>query len=120
MGMLIYLPWQEGCGNGLHQKIKSFRLMEMGMTPSEAYTTLGLPSDNRDYSPAVAILFRFDLLRIQLITNNPLKLDAVTRSGIEIVRRIPSIINTTDPSLLKYLDSKVRQFGHLIHGEVYE
>lgn len=120
-GMLIYLPWQEGCGNGLHQKIKSFRLMDdFGMTTSEAYTSLGLPPDNRDYRPALAILFRFNLLRIQLITNNPAKLDAVTRGGIEIVRRIPSIMQTTDPYLLKYLDSKAQQLGHLINGQDYE
>lgn len=119
--MLIYLPWQEGCGNGLHQKIKFFRLMDdFRMTTSEAYTSLKLPPDNRDYRPAIAILFRFNLLRIQLITNNPAKLDAVTRGGIEITRRIPSIMQTTDPYLLKYLYSKVQQFGHLINGQDYE
>ncbi len=93
---------------------------DFGMTTSEAYTSLGLPPDNRDYRPALAILFRFNLLRIQLITNKPAKLDAVTRGGIKIIRRIPSIMQTTDPYLLKYLDSKVQQFGHLINGQDYE
>lgn len=117
MGMLIYLPWQEGCGNGLHQKIKSFRQMDnWDMTSSEAYESLGLSPDKRDYRPAIALLFRFNLLRIQLITNSPAKIAAVSGAGIEITRRIPSIMQTTDQYLTKYMDSKAQQFGHYING----
>lgn len=115
-GMLIYLPWQEGRGNGLFQKIKTFPLMSAGMNTSEAFSALCLPSDDRDYTPAVAILHRFGLTRIQLITNNPDKIDAVQTSGIEIVRRIPSIMETDDPYLLNYLKSKALQHGNLMYG----
>lgn len=115
-GLLIYLPWQEGRGNGLFQKIKSFPLMNDGLTTAEAFSKLDLPRDNRDYNPAVAILHRFGMNRIQLITNSPDKINAVKMGGIEIVNRIPSIMDTNDPYIIKYLDSKVRQFGHLISG----
>lgn len=116
-GLLIYMPGHEGCGNGLHNKVKSFRLMDnLGMTSSEAYASLGLPPDDRDYRPAIAILLRFNLSRIQLITNSPAKIDAVKSGGIEIIKRIPTVIPTADPHIIKYLDSKVEQFGHLING----
>jgi len=115
-GMLIYLPWQEGRGNGLFEKVRSFRLMNAGMTTSDAFAGLGLPRDNRDYAPALAILFRFGLTRIQLITNNPAKINAVRMAGIEIIKRIPSIMQTRDSHLLRYLNSKALQFGHLIDG----
>jgi len=113
-GILIYLPWQEGRGNGLFQKIKSFKLMESGMTTAEAFNALRIPQDSRDYTAPLAVLSRFGIVRIQLITNNPNKINAVTAAGFEIVKRIPIVMQTNDPQLLAYLNSKKLQFGHLI------
>lgn len=113
-GFLVYLPWQEGRSNGLVQKIKTFPHMDIGMTTCNAFNALGLPVDNRDYTPAVAVLFRFGLTRIQLITNNPNKISAMQANGIEVAKRIPSVMKTEDPYILEYLDSKAHQLGHLI------
>lgn len=112
-GIIIYLPEHEGRGHGLLQKVKSFHLMDEGLTTAEAFDILGLQQDTRDYTPAFAILFWLGITRIRLITNNPSKVDAARLAGLEIMERIPSIIQTSDPHLLDYLKSKVLQFGHL-------
>jgi GTP cyclohydrolase II len=59
-------------------------------------------------------LRRLGVQRLRLITNNPAKLDAARQYGFEVVGRIPSIVETTDPKLLEYLESKKTQLGHLI------
>ena len=113
-GVLIYVPEHEGRGNGLLQKVKSFQLMDNGLTSAEAFAALGIPQDTRDYTPAIATLYRLGVTRIQLITNNPAKIKAAQSSGLEVVDRIPSVMQTTDPEVLSYLKSKRKQLGHLI------
>jgi 3,4-dihydroxy 2-butanone 4-phosphate synthase/GTP cyclohydrolase II len=113
-GVVVYLPQHEGRGNGLFQKVKSFRLMNEGQSSVQAFDNLGIPTDVRDYGPAMEALRRLGLHRLRLITNNPAKLDAARQYGFEVVGRIPSIVETTDPKLLEYLESKKTQLGHLI------
>jgi|SRR5215216_2730940 len=113
-GVLVYIPQHEGRGSGLLHKVKSFRLMNDGLSSAQAFAKMGIPLDVRDYAPAMAILQRLGVQRLRLITNNPTKLAAAKRYGLDVVDRVPSIMDTTDPKLLAYLESKKRQLGHLI------
>jgi 3,4-dihydroxy 2-butanone 4-phosphate synthase / GTP cyclohydrolase II len=113
-GVVVYLPQHEGRGNGLLQKVRSFRLMNSGLSSAQAFVTMGIPLEVREYAPAMEALRRLGVQRLRLITNNPAKLDAARQYGFEVVGRIPSIVETTDPKLLEYLESKKTQLGHLI------
>ncbi|MCI0559702.1 MAG: GTP cyclohydrolase II RibA [Nitrososphaera sp.] len=113
-GVLIYMPAHEARGQGLVAKLRSFLLMDSGMTSVEAFEAMGISHDNRDYTAAMEILLERGITRIEMITNNPDKIDAARSAGIEVVRRIPSVIDTTDPEIVRYLESKVTQCRHLI------
>ncbi len=113
-GLLIYLPFQEGRGHGIFEKIRSFRHVETGMTSMDAFATLGLNPDIRNYELSLALLSHFGVRRLRLITNNPAKLAAVKEGGFDIVGRIPSIMPVANSRIRRSLRSKASQSGHLI------
>ena len=110
-GHLLYLR-QEGRGIGLINKIKAYALQDKGMNTLEANLHLGFKGDEREYSSAVAVLSLLNITKVNLITNNPLKLDYLTNAGIDIVKRIPLIIPAL-PQNKDYLDIKRDLMGHL-------
>ena len=87
-GALLYLR-QEGRGIGLVEKLKAYNLQDDGRDTIQSNVELGHPIDARDYEDAVLILQDLNLNKIQLMTNNPLKLDALKSSEIEVVNRLP-------------------------------
>jgi 3,4-dihydroxy 2-butanone 4-phosphate synthase / GTP cyclohydrolase II len=113
-GVLVYLPAHEGRGNGLFDKVRSFRLMNQGLSSAAAFRELGVPIDGRDYTPAMLILRRLGLQKLRLITNNPAKLESANRYGFEVIARVPSVVSTVNSTLLKHMQSKKRELGHLI------
>ncbi len=110
-GHLIYLR-QEGRGIGLINKIKAYHLQDEGLNTLDANLHLGFKGDERDYQAGVNILKLLGVTRLNLITNNPLKLDYLTNAGIEIVKRIPLII-PAEPQNIEYLRVKKDLMGHL-------
>ena len=111
-GALLYLR-QEGRGIGLGNKIRAYALQDKGADTVEANHQLGFPADARDYSVAVTLLRKLGLKRIRLMTNNPQKLDALRRDGIEIVERV-SVERGRNPHNAAYLDTKALKMGHLL------
>lgn len=109
-GILIYLR-QEGRGIGLLNKIKAYSLQDEGYDTVEANLMLGLPVDKRDYSFAVDVLKYFRINTIKLMTNNPAKMDFLTRNGITISERIP-IKSEPTPYDEFYLTTKKVRMGH--------
>ena len=109
-GAVLYLR-QEGRGIGLGNKIRAYALQDGGADTVEANHQLGLPADARDYSLAVELLKHLKLARIRLMTNNPKKLDALKRDGIEVTERV-SIAPGRNPHNADYLDTKARKMGH--------
>jgi len=111
-GLLIYLR-QEGRGIGLFNKIEAYSLQDDGLDTVEANRQLGLSSDARSYQLAVKILKELRVRSVRLLTNNPLKIHALRRSGIEISRRIPihvarNVHNTA------YLETKKQKMAHML------
>ena len=86
--MVIYLR-QEGRGIGLYNKIEAYALQDNGMDTVTANHRLGFPSDCRTFEVAVDVLRMFEVKSVQLLTNNPRKLQWLGDNGIEVTRRIP-------------------------------
>jgi GTP cyclohydrolase II len=111
-GVVIYLR-QEGRGIGLINKIKAYNLQDAGLDTIEANTHLGFDADARQYDCAIHIMAELGINRVELITNNPLKVEALRRSAIEVVNRIPIIIPPVSENR-EYLQTKQEQMGHLL------
>jgi GTP cyclohydrolase II len=109
-GVLLYLR-QEGRGIGLVNKIRAYALQQAGADTVEANRLLGLPDDARDYAIAAEMLGQLGIKRVRLLTNNPAKVDALQRLGIEVVERVPL---HTEPNAHNrgYLQTKSRRMGH--------
>ncbi|HKZ97721.1 MAG TPA: GTP cyclohydrolase II [Hyphomicrobiaceae bacterium] len=110
-GVLIYLPYHEGRGIGLVNKIKAYALQDDGLDTVDANIELGEPIDARDYQLAAEILLDLAMTRIRLMTNNPAKVEALRAQGIEVVDREPLIVRPS-PHNERYLDTKRRRMSH--------
>ncbi len=113
-GALLYLR-QEGRGIGLGNKIRAYALQDRGADTVEANHQLGFPADAREYGLAVQLLRELGLCRIRLMTNNPAKLDALVKDGVEVVERV-EVERGRNPHNSAYLDTKMAKMGHLLLG----
>jgi 3,4-dihydroxy 2-butanone 4-phosphate synthase/GTP cyclohydrolase II len=111
-GVLIYLQ-QEGRGIGLANKLRAYELQEQGFDTIDANIHLGLPADSRDYRVAAQILKLMKISRVQVLTNNPEKIDALKNFGIKVEGRIPLEIPPKDENLV-YLSTKKNRMGHIL------
>ena len=112
MGILIYLN-QEGRGLGIHNKIMSYNIQENGLDTYQADNILGFSGDERDYRSAIEILKFFKVKRLELITNNPDKIEYLKKNNIRVnkVIKIKAGINSHN---LKYLRTKKLIGKHLL------
>jgi 3,4-dihydroxy 2-butanone 4-phosphate synthase/GTP cyclohydrolase II len=113
-GVVLYLRGQEGRGIGLVNKLRAYRLQEEGRDTVDANLELGLPADARDYSAAAAILRDLGITQVRLLTNNPLKQEALLAHGIEVVERVPLEVGRNEINE-GYLRTKAERMGHLLH-----
>lgn len=111
-GVVIYLR-QEGRGIGLINKLKAYNLQDKGFDTASANTHLGFEVDARQYDLAVEILKDLGVHQIRLLTNNPLKIEAIEHSDISIVDREPLIIEPKAENAA-YLRTKKELMGHLL------
>jgi GTP cyclohydrolase II len=109
-GAVLYLR-QEGRGIGLGNKIRAYALQDQGSDTVDANHQLGFPADARQYDLAVQLLHELGLSSIRLMTNNPRKLDALVRDGIQIVERVP-VQSGLNPHNEAYLRAKADKLGH--------
>ena len=109
-GVILYLA-QEGRGVGLANKMRTYQLQDDGLDTVDANTTLGFDDDERDYGVAARMLEMLECTRIILLTNNPTKLDRLSKAGIEIVSRmaLEAPINADNR---RYMTAKVTRAGH--------
>lgn len=112
-GVVVYLRGQEGRGIGLANKIRAYGLQEQGLDTHAANLALGLPADARQYYTAAHILKSLGVSRLQLLSNNPAKPEALARCGLTVEKRLPLII-ATNPHNETYLAAKREKFGHLL------
>ena len=114
-GIILYLS-QEGRGIGLASKLRAYQLQDDGLDTLEANEHLGFDEDERQYQAATTMLKALDVQRIRLMTNNPLKIEALRREGIDVVDRLPSHAPVNVHNA-RYLETKRTRAGHLLHCE---
>jgi 3,4-dihydroxy 2-butanone 4-phosphate synthase/GTP cyclohydrolase II len=111
-GVLLYMQ-QEGRGIGLTNKIKAYMYQDRGIDTYSANVLLGFPADPRTYELAAAMLKKFRILSIRLLTNNPQKIRDLEEFGVRIKERIPIEIPPNSFNRF-YLETKKGKFGHLL------
>ncbi|MEL6603615.1 MAG: bifunctional 3,4-dihydroxy-2-butanone-4-phosphate synthase/GTP cyclohydrolase II [Cyanobacteria bacterium J06614_10] len=111
-GVVVYLR-QEGRGIGLVNKLKAYSLQDMGLDTVEANERLGLPVDQRNYGMGAQILMDLGVNQFRLITNNPRKIAGLKGYGLEMVDRVPLLIEATTYNA-NYLATKAKKLGHFL------
>ena len=111
-GVIFYLQ-QEGRGIGLSNKIRAYKLQDSGFDTVEANHHLGFLEDERSYEIVSAMANYLKIKSIDLMTNNPKKIDALEKSGLKINKRI-SIKSKSNDHNKDYLDTKAKKLGHLM------
>jgi len=112
LGVVVYLR-QEGRGIGLINKLKAYSLQDFGLDTVEANTRLGFPPDLRNYGVGAQILNDLGVKKFRLITNNPRKIAGLKGYGLDMVDRVPLLIEATEYNA-NYLATKARKLGHLL------
>ena len=111
-GVVVYLR-QEGRGIGLVNKLKAYSLQDMGLDTVEANERLGFPADQRNYGMGAQILKDVGVQKFCLITNNPRKIAGLKGYDLEMVDRVPLLIEATSYNV-NYLNTKAEKLGHLL------
>ncbi|MDF5728480.1 MAG: bifunctional 3,4-dihydroxy-2-butanone-4-phosphate synthase/GTP cyclohydrolase II [Rhizonema sp. PD38] len=111
-GVVVYLR-QEGRGIGLVNKLKAYSLQDLGLDTVEANERLGFPADLRDYGMGAQMLMDLGVRKIRLITNNPRKIAGLKGYGLEVVDRVPLLIEANDYNSY-YLSTKAKKLGHML------
>lgn len=111
-GCIIYLQ-QEGRGIGLANKIAAYALQDNGLDTVDANLHLGFPEDNRVYGVVPSILDDMKIGSIQLMTNNPRKVERLERVGVVVERTLPMVVAQTNPYNHGYLETKQNRMNHL-------
>lgn len=111
-GVLLYLN-QEGRGIGLANKMRAYALQDQGFDTVEANHRLGFEDDERDFRIGADLLRRMGFGAVRLMTNNPRKVEMMTSEGIDVVDRVPLIINANRHNAA-YLNVKRDKSGHLL------
>jgi 3,4-dihydroxy 2-butanone 4-phosphate synthase/GTP cyclohydrolase II len=111
-GVLLYMR-QEGRGIGLENKLHAYLLQEKGLDTVEANERLGFPADKRDYGIGAQILRDLGVTKMRLLTNNPKKFAALAGYGLEIVERVPIVMEPQNENK-HYLRTKKEKLGHII------
>ena len=115
-GVVLYLD-QEGRGTGIRNKMRAYALQDDGLDTIDADAMLGYGVDERRYEIAVSMLAALDCRRVRLVTNNPDKVEALRKAGIEVVGRVP-LLGAVTAENHHYLSTKAARAGHLLSDSV--
>lgn len=110
-GIILYMR-QEGRGIGLINKLRAYELQEQGVDTVEANHQLGFKADQRSYELCAAMLRDMGISQIKLMTNNPDKIQALSKFGIEVIERVPIVVGV-EPENERYREVKKSKMAHL-------
>ena len=82
-GIIVYSR-QEGRGIGLVNKLKAYNLQDDGLDTVEANVALGFSAELRNYENAAKILKNLGVTKIELMTNNPSKVEDLENAGFDV------------------------------------
>jgi len=116
-GCIIYLQ-QEGRGIGLANKVAAYALQDGGLDTVDANLHLGFPEDQREYDVVPGILEDMGIDSIQLMTNNPRKVEMLEKHGVQVDNTIPMVVPEVNPYNRQYLETKVKRMDHQHMGNL--
>lgn len=111
-GAIVYQQ-QEGRGIGIINKIRAYALQDEGADTVEANENLGFVVDARQYQQCAEILFDLGLCKVRVMSNNPDKIEALEKAGLQVVERVPIEVEAQEPAA-HYLRTKKEKLGHLL------
>ena len=118
-GMVIYMSGHEGRGIGLWAKAATYLLQDAGEDTYQANRSLGLPDDSRDFSDAASLLKYFlGEKAFRLLTNNPKKIEDLTRYGLAGIVPVKHVTGVGDNNR-RYLNAK-KGWGHRLDEDDIE
>jgi len=113
-GILVY-EQQEGRGIGLMAKLQAYSLQDSGLDTVEANEKLGFKADHRGFELPAEILKKLGVTKARLMSNNPEKVEALERAGVQVIERVPCEVEPS-PHAEEYLRTKREKLGHLFSG----
>jgi GTP cyclohydrolase II len=111
-GILLYLD-QEGRGNGIANKIRAYKLQSQGYDTYDADEVLGFDLDQRRFDFAAEMLRQLDIRHVRIMTNNPEKIAALRKAGLDVVSD-QRVMGRATAENVRYLASKRDRAGHFI------
>jgi len=111
-GMVLYLA-QEGRGIGLINKLRAYRLQDQGFDTVQANERLGFAPDERLYGIAAKMLSLLGYKSVRLLTNNPEKVEQLTKEGVKVVERVQHAFPENEHNR-GYLETKAKKAGHFL------
>jgi GTP cyclohydrolase II len=114
-GILLYLD-QEGRGNGLANKIRAYKLQSQGYDTYDADEVLGFELDQRRFDFAAEMLKQLGVGAVRIMTNNPVKIEALRKAGLEVVSD-QRVFGRPTAENVRYLASKRDRAGHFIDSD---
>ena len=110
-GILVY-EQQEGRGIGLMAKLQAYALQDAGLDTVEANERLGFRADQREFALPAEMLKALGVRAVRLMSNNPDKVAALKRAGVDVIERVPCEVSPS-PHAEEYLRTKKEKLGHL-------
>jgi GTP cyclohydrolase II len=110
-GVLVY-EQQEGRGIGLMAKLEAYQLQDKGLDTVEANVKLGFKADQREFALPAEVLKALGLGQVRLLSNNPEKVHALESAGVQVVERVPCVVEAQSHSEA-YLKTKQQKMGHI-------
>jgi len=114
-GILLYLD-QEGRGNGIANKIRAYKLQSQGYDTYEADEVLGFDLDQRRFDFAAEMLKQLGVGAVRIMTNNPVKIEALRQAGLTVVSD-QRVFGRSTAENVRYLASKRDKAGHYIDAD---
>jgi 3,4-dihydroxy 2-butanone 4-phosphate synthase / GTP cyclohydrolase II len=114
-GIIVYNTSHEGRGIGILDKIAAYSLQEQGLDTVDANRQIGHADDSRHYGVDAQILRDLAVGSVELLTNNPDKVNQLSRYGIRVTDRVPIWVGET-PENRAYLATKESRMGHIRQG----
>ena len=112
-GAIVYQQ-QEGRGIGIINKIRAYALQDEGADTVEANEQLGFAIDARTYQQCAEVLFDLGLCKVRVMSNNPDKMEALEKAGLQVIDRVPIEVEAQEPAA-HYLKTKKEKLGHFLN-----
>ena len=108
-GIIVYSR-QEGRGIGLVNKLKAYNLQDDGLDTVEANVALGFSAELRNYENAAKILKNLGVTKIELMTNNPSKVEDLSKQGFDVIKT--KHLPEPNKENIEYLKTKAEKMRH--------